>query len=468
MANLTGNTIASTYLPLLRITNNTMGTGGTAYYIKDSVDTNSALSISTNRVGIGTASPAFQLELEGSAASEMSLTRTGVLSNDDEIGAYTFTTIADTVAKVAAHRESSTSNSYMVFYTEATSESMTEKMRITSTGNVGIGCADPGAISTQVSSTVLEVRGTVTSATSGFTGAGELRLSSASTDVGDGDVLGVISFQAAKDDTGTDSFLPSAAIWCEGDGTFDADYNGGEIVFATANSENAIATAQERMRIGETGNVGIGTIAPTVALHVNDAGLTDATAVLIKVTGTGNSVENEGGIGVIYENGSDTNAPTAFLRLDASDGAAAYYFQGDDGNLYSTTATTNIGIDGSSSIVSGQSSDERLKDISKNIFPYGLSEINQLAPIQFTYKADKKKKSWIGFGAQTTKSIIPESVTVTRDCIDGYTKEAETGASIPKSNNTDYKHVMQYVQIIPVLVKAIQELSAKVTALENA
>ena len=60
---LTGSTIASTYLKLLRITNDTMGEDETAYYIQDSADTDSALSISTTRVGIGTDAPTRPLEV---------------------------------------------------------------------------------------------------------------------------------------------------------------------------------------------------------------------------------------------------------------------------------------------------------------------------------------------------------------------------------------------------------------------
>ena len=43
----------------------------------------------------------------------------------------------------------------------------------------------------------------------------------------------------------------------------------------------------------------------------------------------------------------------------------------------------------------------------------------------------------------------------------------EKGTDTPNSSETD-KLYMKYVEIIPVLVKAVQELSAKVTALENA
>ena len=61
---LTGSTIASTYLKLLRANSDTMGADATASYIQDSADTDSALSISTTRVGIGNAAPDSLLEIE--------------------------------------------------------------------------------------------------------------------------------------------------------------------------------------------------------------------------------------------------------------------------------------------------------------------------------------------------------------------------------------------------------------------
>ena len=67
------------------------------------------------------------------------------------------------------------------------------------------------------------------------------------------------------------------------------------------------------------------------------------------------------------------------------------------------------------------------------------------------------------------QSIIPESVQQTNDCLDGYDVSVDENGKetyIPKSSNN--KMMMQYYQLIPVMVKAIQELSAKVTALENA
>ena len=197
--------------------------------------------------------------------------------------------------------------------------------------------------------------------------------------------------------------------------------------------------------------------------------MTDTDYASWRVSGIGNSVTNIAEIGVIYENGSDTNAPTSFIRLEASDGAGNFLFVGDDNELKITTTKTDIGKVSGPTVVGDQTSDERLKNISSSPFPYGLSEVNAITPIKFTYKDAKVPVDKLGFGAQTMQSIIPESVQQTNDCLDGYDVSVDENGKetyIPKSSNN--KMMMQYYQLIPVMVKAIQELSAKVTALENA
>ena len=63
MAALTDTTIASTYKQLLKITSEGVGADASAKYVEDGLGTDTALSLSTTRVGIGTASPAKPLHI---------------------------------------------------------------------------------------------------------------------------------------------------------------------------------------------------------------------------------------------------------------------------------------------------------------------------------------------------------------------------------------------------------------------
>ncbi len=130
----------------------------------------------------------------------------------------------------------STQDSYMALET-ALNGTVTENVRITSAGLVGINNTDPASL--------LDVRGDA--------GApGTLTLSTAETTVVDGDKLGRIDFQAPKE-TGTDAIVVSAAIWAESDVTFDASNNATDLVFATGHSE----AAAEKIRITSQNEIGI-------------------------------------------------------------------------------------------------------------------------------------------------------------------------------------------------------------------
>jgi hypothetical protein len=78
---LTGSSIASTYLKLLRVNTDTMGADATASYIQDSADTDSALSISTTRVGIGTATPSVAFEIKSPSGNVYAQK---IISSDDQ------------------------------------------------------------------------------------------------------------------------------------------------------------------------------------------------------------------------------------------------------------------------------------------------------------------------------------------------------------------------------------------------
>ena len=91
------------------------------------------------------------------------------------------------------------------------------------------------------------------------------------------------------------------------------------------------------------------------------------------------------------------------------------------------------------------SSDANLKT---NIMasPYGLDEVMQMNPVQYNWKTNPNEDLQIGFLAQDIQKIIPEAVVV-----------PDNGSPLG----------MKYTELIPVLVKAIQELKNEITELKK-
>lgn len=130
-----------------------------------------------------------------------------------------------------------------------------------------------------------------------------------------------------------------------------------------------------------------------------------------------------------------------FLQLDSIGFGLAYYWTDSSLQFRRSTDGNHIGTT-NGTVVGDQTSDERLK---QNITPtkYGLSTVLDLLPIDFEMDGVAK----VGFGAQTTLPVIPEAVYDTGEVLEDSTKLA-----------------MSYTTIIPVLVKAIQELKAELDA----
>jgi Chaperone of endosialidase len=127
-------------------------------------------------------------------------------------------------------------------------------------------------------------------------------------------------------------------------------------------------------------------------------------------------------------------------------------FQGDEGcvpgrNQWNWPAVTNYRIN----CLYNRASDIRLKT---NITPVdiGLQEILQLNPITFNWKNDSNGPLHYGLVAQEVEKVIPDAVirsdVVTNDTPDGQLN-------------------LKYEELIPILVKSVQELNAKVESLEN-
>ena len=184
--------------------------------------------------------------------------------------------------------------------------------------------------------------------------------------------------------------------------------------------------------ISATGNVGVNTASPAALLHVAKN----------QATGTEVRIENTDAAGFagVYMNGGFTlttggfvqyNNTTGSKNLFVATGGADPLHLGTNNSIrmtilstglvgIGTTAPTDtLSVSGTASKTGGGSwsvfSDERLKNIKGN-FSRGLSAAMRLQPVVFEYKQDnplglKADTENVGFGAQALQKIIPEAVT---------------------------------------------------------
>ena len=296
MSDLATQTPANTYKGLLQVNDYTNGVDATAKYVQDGEGTNSALAISSTKVGIGTDSPSANAQLEvqtSSLGQEAIIIRNSLGNITSELGGHLgdgsgFLTVKDkdgndqcvlrnngdsflnalggkvgigtdsptrhlsvdsgTVDTVAEFKCSGDSNAYIVVKDISSSggavfgaigtdtiigtNGSTERVRIKSDGKVGMGTNTP--------STSLDINKGLTESEPIIT------LSRGGTPKG--------RFAIAK---GTDSILDSSSA---GDLCIRSENH--NILFGTAEA------TRTDMTIDSNGNVGINTVTPTAPLEV--------------------------------------------------------------------------------------------------------------------------------------------------------------------------------------------------------
>jgi len=248
---LTGSSIASTYLKLLRANSDTMGADATASYIQDSADTDSALSISTTRVGIGTAAPAVELDIS-SAGPQIRLT--------DTDGGYCEVANVGGKLLLQADKGGTEGSSYIRFDVDGT-----EYMRLKDTGNVGIGTDSPEGLLEISSSTADRPYVYITNnSTTADDQGGNLvfRTGDPDANLTDNDIIGDVTFKGQ--DNSDDAYIAAALIRGRIDGTPDTNDMPGELAFYTNSGANS---ATQKMCIRYDGKVGIGTASPRCLLE---------------------------------------------------------------------------------------------------------------------------------------------------------------------------------------------------------
>ena len=133
------------------------------------------------------------------------------------------------------------------------------------------------------------------------------------------------------------------------------------------------------------------------------------------------------------------------------------YDHGADVMKLRTDAVIRLTIDSSGNFTGSASadiSDQRLKENITDL-TNSLGKISQLRGVSYTWKKEANKDlnvPYYGLLAQELEAIIPELVW---------------NHSIHDTEEIKYKSI-HMTGLIPVLVEAVKELSAKVTALENA
>ena len=177
----------------------------------------------------------------------------------------------------------------------------------------------------------------------------------------------------------------------------------GTLAWSTAGSE--------RMRIDSSGNLLVGTTSQIGSGRVNVLATSATNGIICQQVNNGNTV---------------------FSGFNAA-GSTTFYVVGG-GQIYSTS--TSIAA------ISDQSQKENVVDI-----PYGLTTIQQLRPVKFDFKKGcaSEEKDLLGFIAQEVENVIPELV---------------------KPFGEDGLLGLKMGDMLPVLVKAIQELNATITDLQ--
>ena len=367
---------------------------------------------SSGNVGIGTASPTYRLQVATSSYPgvgffrDLDVTSVGAAGQVIEIGARNGATFTPG-ASINGVLENPATTGYMSFLTR-TASSLTEKMRIDSSGNVGIGTSSVAAkLDVRSGSTSINTLGVNSSLTTAYSATG-YNGATARILITGGGASGAANGIEFTQGGSSELFF----------GQVQESGGAGAFVFQGYSG----SAYSERARIDSSGNLLVGTT----------------------------SVGGSGGI-TINPNYQGANTPGAILTNKTASGTYnAYLFRYNGSNVGSITYSD-------SAVAYNTTSDHRLK---RDVEPMlsGLATVAALKPVNYKWNVDNSDGE--GFIAHELQEVVPLAVTGEKDAVDADGK--------PIYQGVDYsKIVVHLVAAVQEQQAQIEQLKARVAALET-
>ncbi len=196
-------------------------------------------------------------------------------------------------------------------------------------------------------------------------------------------------------------------------------------LFEVGIGTNAFNTANA-LTILKNGRVGIGVAFPEDELHVNG---------VVRI-GSLETIQDGGGF-ILNVNAALAPSSNGGYNL----GSSFYRWS----TVYAMNGTINT-------------SDRREKNSIQDL-QYGLNEVMQLRPVSFQWKEHPEQGDKLGLIAQEVQSLLPETVKATE-----WQRSEETGEL---SEVEADRLGIYYSDLIPVLIKAVQEQQAEIESLKE-
>ena len=453
----------------LKISNN----GDISFYEDTGTTAKFFWDASAESLGIGTSSPAWQLHVKG--------TSNAVVQIEGASSAGSFVNFGDPSDTDVGQIGYDHTSNYMRFKTNDT-----ERMRIDSSGNVGIGTTSP-ASNLHISGASASLR--IENTTNTLVDIAQLDLTGEVGGSGSGNERAILFGKAGSPGR-------QAKI------AYGQGNSNGQLPFLSFFTGDSSDSLDERMRIDASGRVGINNTSPNTKLDIigsstNNSGVVDT----LRLRNTGTSLND--GPRLQFTSGTSTSGAAIGSQGKALNSADLLFYTGGNtermrldasGNLWvggfsmpnsgvtgqnnfissgaatfasyqpSTAGSTHIYFNNpngtvgqiytvNSSTVFATSSDYRLKE---NVVELtnATTRLKQLEPKRFNFIADTDDTTVDGFLAHEVQTVVPEAIIGEHNEVDA-------------DGNPVYQGIDQ-AKLVPLLVATIQELEARITALENA